>query len=47
MEDGACVLVDFEEGVVGDNRQQDEIVAAYEDRFRDALMRGKQGLENM
>ena len=46
MEDGTCVLVDFEEGVVGDNRQQDEIVAAYEDRFRDALMRGKQGLED-
>lgn len=45
MDDGACVLVDFEEGVVGDNRQQDEIVTAYEERFRDALMRGKQGLE--
>lgn len=46
MDDGACVLVDFEEGVVGDNRQQDEIVTAYEERFRDALMRGKQGLED-
>ncbi len=46
MGDGACVLVDFEEGVVGDNRQQDEIVTAYEERFRDALMRGKQRLED-
>lgn len=46
MEDGACVLVDFEEGVVGDNRQQDEIVAAYEQRFRDAVEDATQRLES-
>ena len=28
MEDGSTVLVDFEAGVIGDNRQQDEIVRA-------------------
>ncbi|MDO4429491.1 MAG: hypothetical protein Q4B91_08400 [Atopobiaceae bacterium] len=37
MSDGQTVLVDFEEGVVGDNRQQDEITAAYEQRFREEL----------
>ena len=40
MDDGTTVLVDFEEGVVGDNRQQDEITAAYERRFREELGRG-------
>lgn len=45
MEDGSTVLVDFDEGVIGDNRQQDEIVAAYEQRFRDALGDGKRRLE--
>lgn len=37
MSDGQTVLVDFEDGVVGDNRQQDEITAAYEQRFREEL----------
>ncbi len=37
MSDGRTVLVDFEDGVVGDNRQQDEITAAYEQRFREEL----------
>ena len=37
MSDGQTVLVDFEEGVVGDNRQQDEVTAAYEQRFREEL----------
>ncbi|MDM8300904.1 hypothetical protein [Collinsella tanakaei] len=46
MEDGSCVLVDFEEGVVGDNRQQDEIVAAYEQRFRDAVEDATRRLES-
>lgn len=46
MEDGTCVLVDFEEGVVGDTRQQDEIVAAYEERFRDAVADATQRLES-
>ena len=45
MEDGSTVLVDFEAGVIGDNRQQDEIVAAYEQRFRDALEDGTRQLE--
>ena len=38
MSDGQTVLVDFEDGVVGDNRQQDEITAAYEQRFREELV---------
>ena len=37
MSDGQTVLVDFEDGVVGDNRQQGEITAAYEQRFREEL----------
>lgn len=37
MSDGQTVLVDFEDGVVGDNRQQDEVTAAYEQRFREEL----------
>ena len=37
VSDGQTVLVDFEDGVVGDNRQQDEITAAYEQRFRKEL----------
>ena len=37
MSDGQTVLVDFEDGVVGDNRQQDEITGAYEQRFREEL----------
>lgn len=37
VSDGQTVLVDFEDGVVGDNRQQDEITAAYEQRFREEL----------
>ena len=46
MDDGTTVLVDFEEGVVGDNRQQDEITAAYERRFREELGRGRRRLED-
>lgn len=38
MSDGQTVLVDFEDGVVGDNRQQDEITGAYEQRFREELV---------
>ena len=45
MDDGNTVLVDFEEGVLGDNRQQDEIVAAYEARLRGAIQDATQGLE--
>lgn len=46
MEDGSTVLVDFEEGVLGDNRQQHEIVAAYEERLREAIEDATQQLEN-
>ena len=45
MDDGNTVLVDFEEGVLGDNRQQDDIVAAYEAQLRDAIQDATQGLE--
>ena len=45
MEDGTTVLVDFEEGPLGDNREQDEIIAAYEQRFREALAAGEAHLE--
>ena len=45
MDDGTAVLVDFEEGVVGDNRQQDDITAAYEQRFREELALGEKRLE--
>lgn len=45
MDDGNTVLVDFEEGVLGDNRQQDEIVAAYEAQLREAIQDATQGLE--
>lgn len=46
MSDGATVLVDFEEGVVGDNHQQDEIVSAYEWKYREALDLGRTRLED-
>lgn len=46
MSDGATVLVDFEEGVLGDTRQQDEITAAYEQLFREAARDGEKRLEN-
>lgn len=46
MEDGNTVLVDFEEGVLGDNRQQHEIVAAYEKRVREAIGDATQQLED-
>ena len=46
MEDGSTVLVDFEEGVLGDNRQQREIVAAYEERLREAIGDATQQLES-
>ena len=46
MEDGNTVLVDFEEGVLGDNRQQHEIVAAYEEQLREAIQDATQGLED-
>ena len=46
MSDGATVLVDFEEGVVGDNHQQDEIVSAYEWEYREALDLGRARLED-
>lgn len=46
MSDGATVLVDFEEGVVGDNHQQDEIVSAYEWKYREVLDLGKTRLED-
>lgn len=46
MEDGSTVLVDFEEGVLGDNRQQHEIVAAYEERLREAIGDATQQLES-
>lgn len=46
MEDGSTVLVDFEEGVLGDNRQQHEIVAAYEERLREAIEDATQQLES-
>lgn len=46
MEDGNTVLVDFEEGVLGDNRQQHEIVAAYEERLREAIGNATQQLES-
>lgn len=46
MDDGTAVLVDFEDGVVGDNRQQDEITAAYEQRFREELALGEKRLED-
>ena len=46
MEDGNTVLVDFEEGVLGDNRQQHEIVAAYEERVREAIGDATQQLED-
>ena len=46
MEDGSTVLVDFEEGALGDNRQQHEIVAAYEERLREAIEDATQQLES-
>ncbi len=46
MDDGSTVLVDFEQGVLGDNRQQDEIAAAYEQRFREELAVGRKRLED-
>lgn len=46
MEDGGTVLVDFEEGVLGDNRQQHEIVTAYEERLREAIEDATQQLES-
>ncbi|WP_291288682.1 hypothetical protein [Enorma sp.] len=46
MEDGSTVLVDFEEGVLGDNRQQHEIVTAYEERLREAIEDATQQLES-
>ena len=46
MEDGSTVLVDFEEGVLGDNRQQHEIVTAYEERLREAIGDATQQLES-
>lgn len=46
MEDGSTALVDFEEGVLGDNRQQREIVAAYEERLREAIGDATQQLES-
>lgn len=46
MEDGNTVLVDFEKGVLGDNRQQHEIVAAYEKRVREAIGDATQQLED-
>lgn len=46
MDDGSTVLVDFEEGVLGDNRQQDEIVAAYEAQLRGAIQDATQDLEH-
>ena len=46
MSDGATVLVDFEEGVVGDNHQQDEIVSAYEWKYREALDLARARLED-
>lgn len=46
MSDGNTVLVDFEEGaVIGDNRQEDEIVEAYERKFGELVESGKQQLE--
>lgn len=46
MEDGSYVLVDFEEGPLGDTRQEAEITAAYEKRFRAAVVEGKQLLQD-
>ena len=46
MTDGSCVLVDFEEGPLGDTRQEAEITAAYEKRFRSAVVEGKRLLQD-
>ena len=46
MADGSCVLVDFEEGPLGDTRQEAEITAAYEKRFRSAVVEGKRLLQD-
>ena len=46
MSDGQTVLVDFEDGVVGDNRQQDEITTAYEQRFREELATCRERLKD-
>ncbi len=45
MEDGSYVLVDFEEGPLGDTRQEAEITAAYEERFRAAVLEGQSLLQ--
>lgn len=46
MSDGNAVLVDFEKGaVIGDNKQEGEIVAAYEQKFRAFVENGKRRLE--
>lgn len=46
MEDGSYVLVDFEEGPLGDTRQEAEITAAYEERFRAAVLEGQSLLQD-
>ena len=45
MADGSCVLVDFEEGPLGDTRQEAEITSAYEERFRNAILEGTRLLQ--
>lgn len=45
MADGSCVLVDFEEGPLGDTRQEAEITSAYEERFRNAVLEGTRLLQ--